>query len=186
MIRKFCQWLLKVWGWKTINVLPDAKRYVIIAAPHTSNWDFPLGILYIISSGVPFRYMGKDALFKWPHKYLFKALGGFAVDRDNNTKFTTKMANYINSQDEIGLALAPEGTRSTSKYWRTGFYYIALEANIPIAMAYFDFPNKEIGIADSFMPCGDIEKDMEIIRAFYKDKQGKFPDKQGPIELKPK
>ncbi|MCF6289322.1 MAG: 1-acyl-sn-glycerol-3-phosphate acyltransferase, partial [Proteobacteria bacterium] len=169
MLRKLCLWILKVCGWQTINNLPEAKKYVIIAAPHTSNWDFPLGMLYIVSSGVPFRFMGKDALFKWPQKYLFKALGGFAVDRGQNTKFTTKMANYIQAQDEIALALAPEGTRSKSKYWKTGFYYIAMAANIPIALAYFDFDKKVVGIGFSFMPCGAIDQDMEIIRNFLKD-----------------
>jgi len=185
MIRKLCLWLLKVFGWSTVNNFPDAKRYVVIAVPHTSNWDFPLGILYIVSSGVPFRYMGKDALFKWPHKYLFKALGGFAVDRGNKTKFTTKMADFINSQDEIALALAPEGTRSNIKYWRTGFYYIALEANIPIALAYFDYTKKEVGIGSSFMPSGDINADMQIIRDYYQNIKGRHPKKQGPIEIKP-
>ncbi len=186
MIRGFFKLCLNIFGWKIINNIPDAKRYVIIAAPHTSNWDFPLGIFYILSSGVPFRYMGKDALFKWPQKYLFQALGGFPVDRNNQTKFTTKMAQYINSQDKVALALAPEGTRSNSKYWRTGFYYIALEAKVPVALAVLDYGKREVGIKDMFVPTGNIEADMEIIREFYQDIKGKHPKKQGPIQLKPK
>jgi len=186
MISSFFGFVIRIFGWKTINNFPKESRYVVIAAPHTSNWDFPLGISYIISAGVPFRYMGKDALFKWPQKYLFRALGGFGVDRNNKTKLTTRMAEFINSQDKIALALAPEGTRSNIKYWRSGFYYIALEAKVPIAMAVIDFENKEIGIKTSFMPSGDIEADMEIIRDFYKDVKGRFPEKQGPIEIKPK
>jgi len=185
MIRAFFRLILKIFGWKTVNVLPQVSRYVVIAAPHTSNWDFPLGICYIFSAGMPFRYMGKDALFKWPQKYLFRALGGFGVDRNNKTKLTTRMAGFINSQDEIALALAPEGTRSNIKYWRSGFYYIALEAQVPIALAVLDFKNKEVGIKKSFMPSGDIEADMEIIRSFYKNVKGRFPEKQGPIEIKP-
>ncbi|VAW40929.1 hypothetical protein MNBD_GAMMA01-318 [hydrothermal vent metagenome] len=186
MIRWLFKTVLRVFGWKTITVLPKEKRYVVIAAPHTSNWDFPLGILYVFSAGIPFRYMGKAALFKWPQKYLFKALGGFAVDRNSKNKLTTRMAEYINSQTEIALALAPEGTRSNIKYWRSGFYYIALEAKVPIAMAGLDFANKEIGIKKTFMPSGDIDADMEIIRDFYKDIKGRHPEKQGPITIKPK
>ena len=186
MIKAIAIFWLKIFGWKSISNLPKENRYVVIAAPHTSNWDFPLGISYIIATGIPFRYMGKDALFKWPQKYLFRALGGFGVDRNNKNKLTSRMAKFINSQDKIALALAPEGTRSNSKYWRSGFYYIALEANVPIAMAVIDFEKKEIGIKDSFMPTGDLDADMALIKDFYKDIKGKYPSKQGPIELKPK
>lgn len=186
MIRKISLWILKIFGWTTIYNLPSEKRYVVIAAPHTSNWDFPIGLLYIFTAGVPFRYMGKDALFKWPQKYLFKALGGIPVDRDNKTKLTVKMAEFINSQDQIALALSPEGTRSNCKYWRTGFYYIALEAKIPIAMAIFDAEKKVVGVGGQFMPSGDIHADLEIIREFYKDIRGICPEKQGPIAIKPK
>ncbi|HOP21621.1 MAG TPA: 1-acyl-sn-glycerol-3-phosphate acyltransferase [Gammaproteobacteria bacterium] len=185
MIRKFLLWVLKIFGWKVIINLPDAKRYVVIAAPHTSNWDFPLGLCYIWGAGIPFRYMGKSALFKWPQKYLFKMLGGFPVDRDNKTKLTTKMANFINSQDKIALALAPEGTRSKLEYWRTGFYYIALEAKVPIAMAALNYGKRELGIMKTFMPSGDINADMKIIQNFYKDVKGKYPEKQSPIKIKP-
>lgn len=186
MISGLFRFILRIFGWKTKVNLPKESRYVVIAAPHTSNWDFPLGICFIISTSVPFRFMGKDALFKWPQKYLFKALGGFGVDRNNKNKLTTRMADFINSQDKIALALAPEGTRSKLKYWRTGFYYIALEAKIPIALAYFDYENRVIGIGKHFMPCGDIDADMEIIRDFYKDIKGKHPEKQGPIQIKPR
>jgi len=186
MIKTFAAFLLRIFGWKPINNMPKESRYVVIAAPHTSNWDFPLGICYIFATGMPFRYMGKDALFKWPQKYLFKALGGIGVDRSNKNKLTSRMAKFINSQDKIALALAPEGTRSNSKYWRSGFYYIALEAKVPIAMAVIDFEKKEIGIKTSFMPTGNLDADMTIIRDFFKNIKGKYPNKQGPIELRPK
>lgn len=185
MIKGFFRICLNICGWKTVYDLPTDKRYVVIAAPHTSNWDFPLGIFYIFSAGVPFRYMGKDALFRWPQKYLFKALGGIGVDRNNKNKLTSRMAQFINSQDKIALALSPEGTRSKLSYWRTGFYYIALEAKVPIAMAVLDYGNREIGVKTTFMPSGDFEADLKIIRDFYKDVKGKHPEKQGPIEIKP-
>ena len=99
MIRRLSLWILKLFGWTTVHNLPSEKRYVVIAAPHTSNWDFPIGLLYTFTAGVPFKYMGKDALFKWPQKYLFKALGGIPVDRKNKTKLTVKMTEFINSQE---------------------------------------------------------------------------------------
>ena len=95
------------------------------------------------------------------------------------------MANFINSQDKIALALAPEGTRSKLEYWRTGFYYIALEANVPIAMAALNYGKRELGIMESFIPTGDINADMKIIQNFYKDIKGKYPEKQSPVKIKP-
>lgn len=186
MIKGFFHFILKLCGWKPIYNMPEQNRYVVIAAPHTSNWDFPLGILYIIAAGVPFRYMGKSALFKWPQKYFFKALGGISVDRNNKTKLTTRMAEFINTQDKIALALSPEGTRSNIKYWRSGFYYIALEAKVPIAMAVLDYENREVGIKKTIVPTGDIDADMEVIKAFFQTVKGKLPHKQGPIQVKPK
>jgi len=186
MFRWFFRFLLRLVGWKALSFVPKEKRYVVIGAPHTSNWDFPLGICYILSAGVPYRFMGKDALFRWPQKYLFKALGGISVDRSNKTQLTTRMAEFINSQDEIALVLAPEGTRSKISYWRSGFYYIALEAKVPIVFAVFDFARKEIGMKDMFMPTGDLQADMKVIKEFYQDIAGRFPEKQGPVEIKPK
>lgn len=96
------------------------------------------------------------------------------------------MAKFINTQDKIALALSPEGTRSNIKYWRSGFYYIALEANVPIAMAVLDYENREVGIKQTITPTGDIDADMKVIRAFYENVKGKLPHKQGPIQIKPK
>lgn len=178
--------ILKLFGWKTLLILPKEKKYVIIAAPHTSNWDFPLGILFMLTTDINFKYMGKDALFKWPIKYLFEALGGIAVDRKNRSNLTERIANYIKSQDEIALALAPEGTRSKAKYWKSGFYYIALEAGVPIALAGIDYGTKTLSVAKTIMPTGDIDADMEIIRNYYKNIKAKYPEKQAPIQIKPR
>ncbi len=185
-MKSFFKLLMKLIGWKTVLELPKEKQYVIIAAPHTSNWDFPLGILMMLTTDIKFKYMGKDTLFKWPIKYLFEFLGGIPVDRSNRTNLTTRIAKYINNQEEIAMALSPEGTRSKTKYWKSGFYYIALEAKVPIVLAALDYGTKTLRIDGHLYPTGDIEKDMEIIREFYKDIKGKFPEKQGPIRIKPR
>lgn len=182
----FFKLILKIIGWKTILVLPEDKRYVIIAAPHTSNWDFPLGIVLMLTTDIKFKYMGKSALFKWPFKYLFEALGGIAVDRKNRSNLTSRIANYIKSQDEIALALSPEGTRSKTEYWKSGFYYIALEAEVPIVLAALDYGTKTLRITQHFYPTGNLEEDMDVIRDFYAGIKGKDPDKQGPIRIRPR
>jgi len=185
-MKPFFRLILKLIGWKTVLIPPKEKKYVIIAAPHTSNWDFPLGILFMLTTDIKFRYMGKDALFKWPIKYIFEYLGGIPVDRSNRTNLTTRIANYIKSQDEVALALSPEGTRSKTEYWKSGFYYIALEAEVPIALATLDYGTKTLRVDDHIYPTGDIEKDMEYIQNYYKKAKAKYPEKQGPIRIKPR
>lgn len=185
-MKSFFKFIAKLIGWKTVLNPPKEKRYVIIAAPHTSNWDFPLGVLFMLTTDIKYKFMGKAALFKWPIKYLFQAFGGIPVDRKNSTNLTKKIAEIIKSHDEIALALAPEGTRSKTEYWKSGFYYIALEANVPIALATIDYGSKTLRLDDHIHPTGDIEKDMEYIRNYYKLAKAKYPEKQGPIRVRPK
>ena len=185
-MKAFFKWILKVFGWKTLLILPDEKRYVVIAAPHTSNWDFPLGILFMLTTDIKFKYMGKDALFKWPIRYFFEFFGGIPVDRKNSTNLTKKIAEIIKNHDEIALALAPEGTRSKTKYWRSGFYYIALEAKVPIVLATIDYGTKVVRVDDHIYPTGNIDRDMEYIRNYYKRAKAKYPEKQGPVRVKPR
>jgi 1-acyl-sn-glycerol-3-phosphate acyltransferase len=186
MRKAIARGILKLVGWKTILIEPEEKRYVIIAAPHTSNWDFPLGILFMLTTDINFKFMVKDALFKCPIKYLFESLGGIDFDRKNSNNLTGRIANYIKSQDEVALALAPEGTRSKIEYWKSGFYYIALEAGVPIGLAGIDYGTKTLSLKKTIMPTGDIEADMEIIRNYYKDIKPKHPEKEGPIRIKPR
>lgn len=178
------KFFLRVLGWKVINNLPDDKKYMLIVAPHTSNWDFPLGILVKSSMKVKLNYLGKGALFDSPFGWFFRALGGIPVYRKKKLNMVDQMVAEFNRREHLILAMSPEGTRSYLDYWKSGFYYIAHKAGVPIAMATFDFVKKEVRLGSSFMPSGNIQEDMKIIKAFFENVKGKNPEKQGPIRVK--
>jgi len=166
--------LYKILGWRVENGFPDApKKYVIIAAPHTSWLDFPIAILSRMSQGKMVHFIGKGSLFKWPFGYFFKALGGTPVNRDKSTNMVAGVINIFNSKEEFRLGLSPEGTRKKVDKWKTGFYYIAKGANVPIVMATLDFENKKIKISEPYYVTEDIQKDFKVFDDFYKDVKGK-------------
>ena len=185
MRKRLAKFLLSVLGWTLESKLPDTHRFVTIGAPHTSNWDFPVGLLAMWALDADFRWVGKHTLFRGPAKWLFTWLGGIPVDRRVHTGFIHRSAELLQQSERMALVLAPEGTRSKTEYWKSGFYHIAVEAGVPIALSYIDFARKSLGIGGSFMPSGNIVADMEIIRNFYRDKTGKRPDRQGEIRLRP-
>lgn len=178
------QWLLRGLGWTLDDQAPREKKCVIIGAPHTSNWDFPLALIAMSAMGRKFNWVGKHTLFIGPLKWISKALGGIPVDRRVSTGFIHKMADTFDARDRLNLVIAPEGTRSRTKYWRSGFYFLALEARVPIALGYIDYGKRELGIGDSIIPSGDMEADMKKIQIFYKGKTGKHPKKQGEVRLR--
>jgi 1-acyl-sn-glycerol-3-phosphate acyltransferase len=186
MLKSLSLFILKILGWSVETKLPPDNKYVIIAAFHTSNWDFPLAILGLSAMGLKFNWVGKDSLFKWPVGIFFKSIGGIPVDRSIHTGFIKKIANLYSDYDRLAIALAPEGTRSKTEYWKSGFYYIALEANVPIALGYLDYPNKKLGVGGYFTPGGDLEEDLLKIKEFYKNIKGKYPLKQGEIQIRKK
>jgi len=175
--------ILRLVGWRTHVVPPPASSYVLIGAPHTSNWDFVLALLLMAAEKLPIRIMGKDSLFRGPTGVMMRSLGAIPVDRSQKANLVDQVAEIFNQYDDLIIGLAPEGTRARSTRWRTGFYYIALKANVPIVMAYLDYGNKVCGLGPSFYPTGDIQADFEIIRDFYSGIVGKYPQKQGRIEL---
>ena len=149
---------------------------MIIAAPHTSNWDFPVGMSLAIHLKLKAYYIGKHSLFKGPAGPIMRWLGGIPLDRSKaNTMVEASIQAYQNN-DQMVFAIAPEGTRSWSPKWKTGFYHIAKGANVPIALAYFDFDKKMGGIGKSFIPSGDLEADMTMIEDFYANITGKNPE----------
>lgn len=178
------KFILKLLGWKVINELPDEKKYLLIAAPHTSNWDFPLGLLVKFAEKVKLNYLGKGALFDSPFGWFFRALGGIPVYRKKRLNMVDQMVEQFNQREHMILAMSPEGTRSYLEYWKSGFYHIAHKAKVPIAMATLDFGNKLVRLGNAFMPSGDIQADMQIIRAFFEGVKGKKPQNQGPIQVK--
>jgi len=176
--------ILNILGWQMIGRLPEPRKCVVLAVPHTSNWDF--FYLYLLSKiiGVRIYWMGKAELFKGVLGPITRALGGIPVKRDRTNNLVSQMAQAFGERDELVLAIPPAGTRRKSDYWKSGFYYIATEAQVPITMGFLDYKRKQVGFGPSFHPTGDMKADMNKIRTFYADKTGKFPEGKSVIRLK--
>jgi 1-acyl-sn-glycerol-3-phosphate acyltransferase len=169
----FWRFILKAIGWRTIGSLPQKeKKYVIIVAPHTSNWDFIMGVIIRGSMGFKSNFLGKDTLFKKPFGIIFKRLGGIPVDRKASQNMVEQVVAEANKRASFILAIAPEGTRGKVKEWRTGFYYIALNAKIPIVMCQMDYGHKEARFLDPFYPTGNSEVDLKYIKSRFLEVKG--------------
>jgi len=169
--------IFKLSGWKAEGQRPDISKYVVIAAPHTSNWDF----VYTVCLGFIFRtkshIMLKDAWFRWPLGFFFRWLGTIPVERSKSSSVVAQSIQAFHEHTRLVLVIAPSGTRKKVMYWKTGFYYIAKGADVPIVLGYLDYRRKAGGIGPIINPTGDIEADMKIIRDFYADIKGKYPKK---------
>jgi 1-acyl-sn-glycerol-3-phosphate acyltransferase len=183
--QRFGTALLGLFGWRAVLEPPPGKKFVAVGYSHTSNWDFLPLIGWAWATGMKASFVGKQELFKGPMGPIMRRLGGIPLDRDKSKNFVQKVAEIILSRDEIFLVIAAEGTRSRAEYWKSGFYYMALEAKVPIALGLIDWKRKLIGMGAYLMPTGDLEQDFEVIKAFYKDVVGRDPRKQGPVALKP-
>ena len=179
MFRFLCKLILKTLGWKTTGEVPyHIKKYVVIVAPHTSNWDFIIGVLYRKALKMEkAKYLGKKELFDPPFGFLFRWLGGYPVDRSNNKNMVEEVVKIFNAHEEFGIALSPEGTRKRVDKLRTGFYNIAKGANVPIVMVGFDFANKRAIFADPFYASDNQEADFERILNFFRPLKGRYPEK---------
>ena len=176
--------ILRGMGWRVEANLPNAKKYVLIGAPHTSNWDFIYMLLFRGALNIHPHWAGKDTMFRWPIAGVWKELGGISVNRRSSTNFVDQMVAAFKQCEEMILVIAPEGTRAKVGYWKSGFYYIALGAGVPIVMGFLDFSRKVGGLGPAIMPTGDIRADFAVIREFYADKKGKYPHEQGEIRLR--
>jgi 1-acyl-sn-glycerol-3-phosphate acyltransferase len=167
--------ILKGTGWTVKGHLPpEAHKSVLIAAPHTSNWDLPYTLMVAFALDLQVCWMGKQSIFRWPFGGLMRWLGGIAVNRAQSSNLVAASAESIRrANGPLQLIVPPEGTRSKTRYWKTGFYYIALGAQVPIVMAYMDYANKVSGLGPIFQPTGDVERDMAAIKAFYAPFKGK-------------
>jgi len=180
-------WLLRLSGWKPIFNLPDVPKFVAIGYPHTSNWDFFPALFWGWASGLPFRWVGKKELFPPVLGRVMIWLGGIPVDRKNSRGFVGQVADYLKNAEAGVVVIAPDGTRKRAPYWRTGFYYMALEAGVPIALGYINYKNKEVGVGGWLTPSGDLEADFARIRSFYEEKGwGLNPANHSPIKPKPR
>ncbi len=185
-VRKLARRLLQWAGWRIEMQDPGTDRYVVIGYPHTSNWDFLVTLLFMIAEGVPIRLLGKASLFRGPVGVLMRALNAIPVDRSKRNNLVDQVADLFAEHESLIIGISPEGTRKRSPRWRTGFYYIALKAQVPIVLAFLDYGNKVCGFGPAIMPTGDIEADFERIREFYAGVKGKHPHQQGEIVLHPR
>lgn len=172
-------YILRLFGWRVDVTVPYRKKCVICVAPHTSNWDFPLGFAAWHSLGRKACFLMKEAWFFFPLKYLLKALGGIPVPKTKGTNLGKALVEKFIQSDSLNLAVTPEGTRSPRADWRKGFLYIAIEAKIPIQLGIIDYKNKIIEVKKEYIPTGNIEDDLNEIKNFYRDKAyaAKFHDK---------
>lgn len=168
-LRGLSKSILKLLGWKlTGTVPPEITKCVLIGAPHSTNWDLPFGLMFGFALDLPFRWIGKKSIFKFPFGGLMRWMGGVAVDRSRSDNTVTATAEVFSRLQELRLVIAPEGTRARVQKWKSGFYHIAHQANVPIVLAYIDYTQKCGGIGKILYPSGDFTKDMESIMAFYR------------------
>lgn len=173
--------LFFVSGWKVEGDYPEeVKKAVLIAAPHTSNWDFIFSRAGLFLMNAPVKFLIKKEWVEGPAGFLLKKLGAIPVDRSatgRTTSFVDEISNLFPKYDKLAVMIAPEGTRKRVTRWRSGFYHIALKANVPILFGYLDYKKKNAGVGGVFYPTGNFEEDLEKIKDFYKTVTAKYPDK---------
>lgn len=174
----------KVFGWKVEGTLPPDPKMIGIIAPHTSNWD--VFLLYVLANSfrIKANWLAKDALLRPPIGWLLRPLGAIPVDRSNPQNVVKQVADQFGAQDAMYLAIAPEGTRSKSEYWKTGFYHIAMKANVKVIFMYIDYRRKVMGFGPVLDPSGDIHADFEIVKDFYKDITPKYPECRNEMKIR--
>lgn len=177
LMRAVSRLLLRAGGWRTEGMTPEQitghPKYVLIAAPHTSNWDFPVTLMVCFVLRLNVYWMAKASLFAWPVGWLARWLGGIAIDRSASNNTVQNTIDAFAARERLAVLVAPEGTRGKVTHWKTGFYHIAHGAGIPIALAYLDFKKKTGGIGRMFYPTGDLAADMAEIQRFYSGVTGK-------------
>jgi 1-acyl-sn-glycerol-3-phosphate acyltransferase len=181
LVRAVLDWF----GWQLTGEPPAAARCVIVFAPHTSNWDFPLLLLVRIALGRHVRYLAKHTLLRGPFAWFFRATGAIPVERSQHQDLVRYLSEVFERSPALWLALSPEGTRQKTDHWKSGFYYIALEARVPVLLAFVDAARRECGVGPLLELSGDPGRDLEKIRAFYAGKRGIVPENESVIRWKP-
>jgi 1-acyl-sn-glycerol-3-phosphate acyltransferase len=184
MRRAIARGFLNLTGWKPEGELPHTPKWVLIAAPHTSNWD----VAYLLALAEVFEvrisFMMKHTVFRGPLDPMFRALGGIPIRRDRRNNLVKDMVEEFARRDRFALVVPAEATRARVEYWKSGFYHIAREAGVPIVMGYLDFARRRGGFGPALYPTGRVSEDMDVIRAFYADKTGRHPELFAPPRLR--
>ena len=188
LVHSILHWLGRFWlrlfGWKIHGIDPSCPKFVCVAAPHTSNWDLPFMLATAFALRARTSWLGKDSIFRPPLGLLLRALGGIPVDRRSPQSLVMQMAEEFRKRESLVLAISPEGTRKKVEYWKSGFYRIALQSQVPIGLGYLDFEKRRCGLGMLMTPTGNIQEDMDTIRAFYLDIKGKYPQLQSRPQLR--
>jgi len=166
-------------GWTIIGQPPAEPKYVLIGAPHTSNWDFLYFVYLIYYFRIRVKWLAKDSLFPWPFRRLHIALGGIPIDRSKANHMVEQIADAYQQADELVILIPPEGTRRYRDHWKSGFYHIARAADVPVSLGFIDYARKQFGFGPTLTLSGDVQADMANIAAFYADKTGKNPEAYG-------
>jgi 1-acyl-sn-glycerol-3-phosphate acyltransferase len=184
MLRILARVFLFTTGWKPEGAPPDAAKWVLIAAPHTSNWD----LVYLLALAQVYRvrisFMMKHTVFRGPFGPLFRSLGGIPIRRHLSENLVKQMVEAFAERDELHLVVPAEATRTRVDMWKSGFYHIAREAQVPIVLGYLDYARRRGGFGPAFLPTGRVREDMDVIREFYADKTGRHPELFGEIRLR--
>jgi 1-acyl-sn-glycerol-3-phosphate acyltransferase len=176
LLRWYSLFQLKISGWRREGDLPDIPKFVVTAAPHTTNWELPIAIMMAFAYRTRISWLGKDSLFRRPFGTFFKWLGGIPIDRNRSHGMVGQSIEAFQENEQLIMVMAPEGTRSKTGCWKSGFYHIARGADVPIVLGFIDYGRKVCGVGPVVTPTGDIDNDMKAIRAFYADIVGKHPD----------
>lgn len=184
MISRLCSMLLRLIGWRTTLTEPPGAKTVVLVYPHTSNWDFPLGLLFRYRHGIFIHWAGKDTLFRWPLRGLFLRLGGVPINRRERTGMIEQLSRVFAHSDSFHLCITPEGTRAKTDHWKSGFYRIALATGVPVGLGFFDYRRKVVGIERWITLSGNEAQDLALLRAYYADKTARHPDQAGDIRFR--
>ena len=185
MIARLFVWWFKLSGWQVHGTIPThIRKAVVIAAPHTSQWDFIYSLAAFKILNLKVNYLAKKELFKFPVKQILEATGGIPVKRDKNQQLVELMIDRINNATDLYMMIPAEGTRKRVKRWKSGFYHVARKTNVPVMMGYLDYKNKKAGFGPPVYLTGDKNADMTVIRNFYKDITAKHPEKWNPDAIK--
>jgi len=184
LIRKACLGLLRLSGWSSELVPPPGPKGIILVYPHTSNWDFIIGVLFRVGYGLQAHWLGKDSMFRWPVAGLYRRIGGIPINRRERTGFIVTMVEEFRKRDWMWVAVAPEGTRSHSDHLKSGFYHLALAANVPVGLGCIDYGRRRVSIDTYVRFSGELEKDLSLLRNYYADKHGRFPASASDIRFR--
>lgn len=182
-MQRLSGFILRLLGWRVVGQKPEEDKFVLIFAPHTSNWDFVLLMLVRSVMQIKPNFIGKHTIFWPPLSWFLKAIGGAPVNRASPKDIVEQIVEQFDNNERYILGISPEGTRSKTNAWKTGFYRIAMSAGVPIQICYIDTATREVGLGPMFQPSGDIDKDFDWLREFYQDKQGIRPELFSDIKV---